>query len=459
MPNTTTTPNMNLPVPVPGTDPGPDWATNIVADMYGIDSHDHSTGKGVPITPDGLSISSDLPFNGNSATTVKSVVFSVQSVPLTTLGSIYESGVDLYYTDGSGNQVRITQGGSVTGSSGTITGLPSGTASASFAAGTFTFQSATSTPATMAVGPLVIGRSAASSKTVTLAPNAAQAANYNLTFPAAAPAANQYPLSDGSGNLSWADQAIGQIPLGAILGTFPALSGAYSCTATTVADAKGFVKCNGQTVSDGTSPMNGVVIPNLNNTVFLAGSTTSNTSGGAASVTLSTANLASHSHGAGSFNTSLGIAGGTATLTGTTTFASNGHTHNFAHDHQWAAISSLTGGHIYVLNAASSSTTSIPSTFDAGAITTATSGSSLNTFVGNINQSYYTTGAIDAPAGSGATATTNGSTGTGTVGISSTAASLTGSNAVTGTTNTAGSGTAFSILPTYITTLYVMRIK
>lgn len=202
MANTTTSPNMNLPVPVPGVDPGVDWANNIVADMYAIDSHNHSTGQGVQITPSGLSINDALPMNGNNLTTVKSVRFSSQASPLAAaadIGCVYESGVDLYYNDGNGNQIRITQSGSVSGSAGTITGLPSGTASASFAGATFTFQSATLTPATMAVGPLVIGRSAASSKTVTLSPNAGQASNYNLTLPVALPASTNFLTLDSTG--------------------------------------------------------------------------------------------------------------------------------------------------------------------------------------------------------------------------------------------------------------------
>lgn len=206
MTDTTISPNMNLPVPVPSTAPGPDWANDIVADMYVIDSHDHTSGKGVPITPDGLDISADLPMGSNNLTEVRSVNFTAQVAPLALagdLGCIYVSGADLYYNDEAGNQVRITQGGSVTGSTGTITGLPSGTASASYSAGTFTFQSATSTPANMAVGPIAIGRNSASSKTVTLTPNAGQASNYGIGFPAALPAATNYTTLDASGNLSF----------------------------------------------------------------------------------------------------------------------------------------------------------------------------------------------------------------------------------------------------------------
>lgn len=465
MANTTTTPNMLLPVPVPGTDPGPDWANNIVADMYGIDGHDHTTGKGVPLTPAGLNINSDLPLNGNNLTTTRSVRFSPQSVALPNaadIGTIYELGVDLYYKDGAGNNVRITQGGSVTGSAGTITGLPSGTASASFAAGTFTFQSATNTPATMAVGPLVIGRVAASSKTVTVAPNSGQSANYSLTFPAAAPDTNQSLVSDNVGNLSWVYAQIGQLPIGSVVGTFPNLTGAYSCSATTVADAAGFVKCNGQTISDVTSPMNGQVVPNINDSIFVSGSTTSGSSGGADSVTLSTANLATHTHGAGNYATSVGVTGGTASLTGTTTFGSAGHGHTFPHVHQWTHTDTTSASPaFFALPTPGSGVTTIDSLntqIFSGVATGAAAG--VNRMFGqNTAADYYTTGVLSAPSGSGSTALTNGPNASASVGLSNTAASMTGSNDVGGSSSIAGGDTAFSIIPRYITALYVMRIK
>lgn len=186
-------------------DPGPDWATNIVADMTVIDNHNHTSGNGVPIPPSGLNINTDLPMNQNNLVTAKSVRFTPQGAPLSSgsdIGCVYESGVDLWYNDGSGNQVRLTQGGSPAGGAGSITGLPSGTASASYAGGTFTWQSATNTPATMAVGPLVIGRTVASSPTVTLSPNASQVSSYSLALPLAIPASTRVVTLDASGNLA-----------------------------------------------------------------------------------------------------------------------------------------------------------------------------------------------------------------------------------------------------------------
>lgn len=202
----TLSPNMSMPVPTVSEAPGPGWATNIDASLSIVDSHNHSAGQGVQINPAGININTDLPFNNQNATVVRSVNFTAQLIPLslvTDIGCLYVSGVDLYYNDENGNQIRITQSGSVAGSSGTITGLPSGTASASYSAGTFTFQAATNTPAAMHVGPVTIGNSVASSNTVTIAPNASIASNYNLTLPPALPAGINYVTLDNSGNLAF----------------------------------------------------------------------------------------------------------------------------------------------------------------------------------------------------------------------------------------------------------------
>lgn len=433
----TTTPNMNLTNPTSGTTPGPDWATQISGDFDAIDAHDHTSGKGVPITPDGMNINADLPFAGNSATNVKSVNLAQQSAALSDIDSVYDVSGDLYFTDGAGNQIRITQSGSVTGSTGTITGLPSGSASAAFSAGTFTFQSATSTPATMSMGPIKTGAASASPYFVTITASSSMAADYGLTLPADAPAANQVLVSDGSGTFTWTR---GLLPLGSVVATFPNLSGAYSTAATTTADSNGFVKCNGQTIADVTSPMNGAVVPNINNSVFIMGNTTAGTSGGAASVTLVTGNLPSHTHGAGSF-----ITGSVPTTT---------HTHNFAHAHQWGFSTSSLHPDLYVYATLSASKTSISGS-DSLLINNITDslaagGTSVNIGemerVGGSSASLYTTGALSAPSGSGSSAVTAAPSATTTVAIS-------------GTSGSTGSGTSFSILPTYITAVYLMRVK
>lgn len=186
MANTTISPNMGLIIPVVGTDPGPDWANNLNASLTTLDGHNHTPGYGVQITPSGLNINADLPLNNNNATLIRTVRFNPQSSTPSNpndLGCLYESGVDLYYVDGSGNVIRITQSGSVAGATGTITGLPSGTASASFASSTFTFQSATNTPAFLSSGPVAIGNNTVGSPQVTVFPPSAIATNYSIFLP------------------------------------------------------------------------------------------------------------------------------------------------------------------------------------------------------------------------------------------------------------------------------------
>ena len=205
MSNTTITPNMGLVLPTIGVDPGPDWATNLNASLTSVDSHNHTAGQGVQITPAAINVNSDLPLNNNNLTLARTLRLKPQSAApsgASDLGCLTEIGVDLYYIDGSGNVIRLTQSGAPTGATGTITGLPSGTASASFAGTTFTFQSSTSTPASMNFGPTTIGQDVSGGFGVTISASSSQAANYNLALPSALPASTKIVTLDNSGNLA-----------------------------------------------------------------------------------------------------------------------------------------------------------------------------------------------------------------------------------------------------------------
>lgn len=204
MANTTISPNMQLVIPTVSLDPGPDWANNINSSLAIIDQHNHTSGQGVQITPAGLNINSDLPFGGNNATLLRTIRFSPQtSVPggASDIGCLSVSGVDLYYNDVNGNQIRITQSGSVSGSSGTITGLPSGTASASYnnTSGTFVFQSATNKPANLDGASLVLRNFSANSHGLTLSPPSAMASDYTITMPFP-PSSTSFTTMDSGGN-------------------------------------------------------------------------------------------------------------------------------------------------------------------------------------------------------------------------------------------------------------------
>ncbi len=122
---THTTPNMNLVLPDVLMTTGPSYAYILDAAQYLIDSHDHSSGKGVAITPAGLNISSDLTFNSNNATNLRTArLFNNTSfTPLTADKTcLYANGGELFYIDALGNNVQITLNGSVD-VSGSITAL------------------------------------------------------------------------------------------------------------------------------------------------------------------------------------------------------------------------------------------------------------------------------------------------------------------------------------------------
>lgn len=195
------TPNLGLLQPTINVDSGLTWEDAMNSNSSILDLHNHSPGSGTPINPAGLNINTDLTFNNNSATNLKSLVFTAQpSIALNQ--SLYVSGADLYFNDGNANVVRLTSGGTVNATS---SGISSGTATASFVGAVLVVNSASNTPANIQGGSLLIGNNSAGSKYLTLGPPLAMAANYSLTLPSI-PAAQNFMTLDTSGNMSapWA---------------------------------------------------------------------------------------------------------------------------------------------------------------------------------------------------------------------------------------------------------------
>ena len=54
-----TTTNMSLNEPSVGVTTGPTWATQTNSNWETIDTHDHTSGKGVQLTPSALNINAD----------------------------------------------------------------------------------------------------------------------------------------------------------------------------------------------------------------------------------------------------------------------------------------------------------------------------------------------------------------------------------------------------------------
>lgn len=178
-PNVINSPNMGLPVPVPGADIGPIWAQNINNSLGIVDSHNHSAGNGVPIGPSGMNINFDLPMNDNSLTNVNSVQF-FQGV-LSSIPTLYTSGVDLIYDDGNGIVIPLTSGGQIAGASGNFSGV-GGTVTASYSGGTFAFRSNTNVAGNLDGASVLLRNTSVSSLALTLSPPTLGSA-FSFTLP------------------------------------------------------------------------------------------------------------------------------------------------------------------------------------------------------------------------------------------------------------------------------------
>lgn len=210
MSDTVISPNMSLPVPIVGQDIGPQYAFDVNSCLNIVDVHDHSAGNGVQISQAGINITGDLSFNSNDATSLRSTRFASQSAVLAEAADLrcaYVVSNDLYFNDGLGNQIRITQSGAVAGTPGSISNLVS-PASASYVAAnqTFVWQSAANTAANMDGGSIILRPITAAAFGITISPPGGLGANYTVTLPSALPASQKFVTLDNSGNLSapWA---------------------------------------------------------------------------------------------------------------------------------------------------------------------------------------------------------------------------------------------------------------
>jgi hypothetical protein len=199
--SSTLTPSMGLIVPVVGSEQGPQYAADINNDLQLLDQHNHTNGSGVQITPAAININSALTFNGNFATNLAGLTLTAQgSTPAN--NTIYESGVDLYYVDGLGHNIRITQSGGIAGTNGSIGGLTS-PASATYASlnSTFVWQSTATLAANMDFGSATFrNQSPNSTYGLTLQPPTLTS-NYTITLPVL-PSTQSVLTLDGFGNMA-----------------------------------------------------------------------------------------------------------------------------------------------------------------------------------------------------------------------------------------------------------------
>jgi len=256
-------------------------------------------------------------------------------------------------------------------------------------------------------------------------------------------------------------QSPGFVPIGGMVAVMPHVSGSWQPPASG-AVKDGFMRADGSTVTDGDSPLNGEVLPNMASNTYARGDSTSGGSGGsntqASNVTVgnhTALSLSNHSdiniaHGHGFTNpsvpahyhsngtgsnaaTSLGVSGGTCSGT----FAAHTHTHNMQHMHQWNYRTDEGGWSQYYAienpNNAYNRTSGFTTASPASVYLSASTGQSGSGFVANTtnstpSDSWYTTNTMDASANSKPNTGNNSLSAS----VVSTAAELTGSNTVTG---------------------------
>jgi hypothetical protein len=123
-----------------GTTAGPQWASDINNSIDAVDGHDHSTNKGIRITPAAINVNATLEFNQNSASELKNVIFDSSVTASTTNYSVYQASGNLYWRNGSGTAVQITVGGTVNVAAGGISGMTGTDAAVSYADGSKSFN-------------------------------------------------------------------------------------------------------------------------------------------------------------------------------------------------------------------------------------------------------------------------------------------------------------------------------
>lgn len=196
---------MGLMNPIPGIDSGPDYANNLQSSLNRIDGHTHVPGYGVQITPAAININAALTFNGNGATSVAYENFSPQATGVATPvnASLYVSGIDLWYQDGSGVQFAITAGHGVNATIGTLSG---GTATATFVSNALVVDQSTGVSGPIDAATYILrynGSYPAPAGNYVMLAAPSGVGNYQITFPNTTPASTSYLTMGTSGTLSY----------------------------------------------------------------------------------------------------------------------------------------------------------------------------------------------------------------------------------------------------------------
>lgn len=362
------TKNMKLVLPEIEVTLSPEWGQRINDALEQIDRHTHTHNSGVPITPSGIEIDENLNINSQGFDNVNYSVSLSKFEDESINNSVHIIDGELYFKDGNGNNVQITSGGTLNaGAAGTVGGM-TGESSVSYVGGSNSYFFVDE-----------IGESA------NIVADHIKVDSINSE----GVISGEFVVGSGS-------SGFGVLPIGGIT-ALTSLS-FFAVTNTTEADDNGYVLCQGQTINDPTSPMNGVVMPNLSDNRFLRGNSTSGSVSGSEVFTLTASNIPSHRH-------------------------TMNHTHNMNHTHKQFSVN----------------TSDLDRISEDGYDTVAS-----NTYPQTTSSVAYTIKGTSTGASVGRT--------------SGTSTSNTG-GASTSDTAYEGSGTEVEHIPQYLDVVYVMRIK
>lgn len=236
---TTTTANLGLTLPTLNGDRGV-WDSPWNDNGTLLDLHDHSTGKGVKVTPTGLNLNADLTFAGNAATNLKGVVFTAQVAAPASL-AVYVKSNDLYFKDGAANEVRLTASGAINiATTGGIAGdyiAASASVYYDSAAKTYRFLSAAPLPNVwqyLGTGGVDLYEQGSGILTrVRLISPGALAASYVVTFPAALPGSTLLTQVSSTGVMTWSNTIANAVAMSSTLtvGSTLGVTGLITATA------------------------------------------------------------------------------------------------------------------------------------------------------------------------------------------------------------------------------------
>jgi hypothetical protein len=181
--------SLGLTLPSVGVTAGPDWAEllNEIAQAL-IDAVEDGVSSAI-----GLTITGDVAMAGFALSNVDHVAWENKAASFATASALYQRSNNLWYNDGSGNQIQLTVGGALNAASlGGIVGDYGGANPAKVtygdAAAAYVFTQDPNVPAKIDAGDLLLREAGATGpNAITVKSPAALATAYSLTLPATLP--------------------------------------------------------------------------------------------------------------------------------------------------------------------------------------------------------------------------------------------------------------------------------